>query len=125
MERTAGMHRGRPRLTTHSVLVFMTALPWSVLMTVGGLWLVTRGGQMMSTATQREPSPLQGVLIVGGVFWIAAGHLLFMSLVADRLFPRAHKTLVAGFEVLTTVLLFACAVLLVVLGVQAFGGGSP
>ncbi len=108
--------------TTSAALVVATAMPWAVLMVVGGIWLLTRGTAAVIALTLREPGSMLGVVQVGGVFWLAAGQLLFMSLVADRLFPRASRRLVAPFEIVTTVVLFSCVAWLVVLMVQALMG---
>jgi len=97
-------------------------MPWAGLMGVGGLWLLTGGTSAVIALSLREPGAMLGVVQVGGVFWVAAGQLLFMSLVADRLFPKASRRLVAPFEVVTSVVLFACVAWLMVLLVGVFGG---
>lgn len=100
----------------------LTAMPWAVLMVVGGLWLLTGGTSAVLALSMNEPGAVLGVVQVGGVFWIAAGQLLFMSLVADRLFPWASRRLVASFEVVTSVVLFVCVAWLVVLLIGVLGG---
>lgn len=101
--------------TASAAMVIATAMPWAVLMSVGGAWLLANGSSGMGPLVGPEQGPMHGVLKTGGVFWLAAGQLLFMSLVADRLFPRASRRLVAPLEVATSLALFGCVVWIVVL----------
>lgn len=71
----------RRRLTL--ALSVAIAAPWSLSLSVAGLWLLT---------TRSIPWP-SGVAITAfaGVTLLAAGQLVFLVFVADRLFPSAGK----------------------------------
>lgn len=106
--------------TASAALVISTALPWSVLMVVGGVWLLTLG-HASGLGGAVPGGPWRSLIRVGGVFWLASGQLLFMSLVADRLFPRASRRLVTPVEIATSVTLFLCVIWALILLVSWFG----
>lgn len=65
---------------------------WSLALSVVGLWL------LLST-----PAVLPGLVPVctsAGLAALAGGQVLFMTMVADRYFPKAHPHLVATLEIL-------------------------
>lgn len=86
------------RRAIRAVLI-LTALPWAVALTVAGLWLALAGWKVVPAA--------RAACVVGGAFWIVSGQLLFMCLVADRLFPRASRRLVSPLEIGTSVAVIA------------------
>lgn len=91
------------RRAIRAVLV-LTATPWALALSVGGLWLALSGWEVLPAA--------RAACVVGGAFWIVSGQLLFMCLVADRLFPRASQRLVGPLEIgssVAVILLFALA----------------
>ncbi|MEM9066738.1 MAG: hypothetical protein AAGB51_14760 [Planctomycetota bacterium] len=91
-------------------LLLAVALPWAVLMTVGGLWLLMPGA---------APAVLGDMpRAVLGVTAVAAGQLVFMCLVADRIFPGAERRTVWWIECFTCVVLFGGFAWLILL---AFG----
>lgn len=63
---------------------------WAWLMVVSGWWAVLSG--------PREWPILKGVSLLGGITMAAGGQLVFMVLVADRLFPYASRRLMLGLE---------------------------
>lgn len=74
---------------------------WSLALSVVGLWLLIS-----------EPAGLPGLVPVStsaGLAALAGGQVLFMTMVADRYFPRAHPRLVATLEVLAAGLFLAGA----------------
>ena len=78
---------------------------WSLAMSVVGLWLLVC-----------RPSEMPGLVPVStsaGLAALAGGQVLFMTMVADRYFPKAHPRLVAAFEIVTAGLFVA--------GAAAFG----
>jgi len=85
------------RRLTLSLLVAV-ALPWALVMTVGGLWLLAPGG------AGEFLSPLARTVL--GVTSVSAGQLVFMCLVADRIFPEAQRRTTWWLECFTCVVLF-------------------
>lgn len=86
------------------------ATPWAGAMTLAGLWLLAGGPE-----AERIP---QGFRFVLGMTAIAAGQLVFMCLVADRVFPLADRRAVWWVEVFTCVVLFGGALWLGVLAIS-------
>lgn len=70
---------------------------WALGMSVGGTWLIFHG-------VERWRLPAEAS-ILGGVFWIAAGELLFMCLVADRWFPGAARAVTWPLEIASSLVL--------------------
>ncbi|MCA9288564.1 MAG: hypothetical protein KDA05_08260 [Phycisphaerales bacterium] len=68
--------------------VLMAAIPWSSLLLVAGLWVLIE----MQFDIGRWPR------WVAGLTAILAGMLVFMCLVADRVFPRASRAVVGSVE---------------------------
>ena len=80
-------------------ILSLVATPWAAAMTLAGLWLLASAG--------RGDSGLSPVTrFVLGITALAAGQLVFMCLVADRLFPEANRRVVWWLEVFTCVVLF-------------------
>jgi Kef-type K+ transport system membrane component KefB len=79
-------------------LLILVATPWAALLTLAGLWL------LLGTSDHATPGPWPRV--VGGITATSAGMLVFMCLVADRLFPRASRPMVASIEVATSLIVF-------------------
>lgn len=68
----------------------VAAAAWAWLMVVCGWWAVLSG--------PREWPILKGVCLLAGVTMAAGGQLVFMVLVADRVFPGASRRLMLGLE---------------------------
>lgn len=77
---------------------------WASALVFIGLTLALGAGETMPLAFQ--PMPL-AVRVVLGLTAVAAGLLVFMCLVADRLFPRASRRVVWWGEIAMCVVLFA------------------
>jgi hypothetical protein len=81
------------------------ATAWAGALVVAGLALLT--GSMGRWAM------LGWGGVIGGITIIAGGQLVFMALVADRLFPAAARGVIGWIEVATCLVVFAGAVLIV------------
>lgn len=96
------------------VLLAGVATVWAALLVIVGFWLVFSVGPRWPMFS--VPATL------GGWTAVAMGAFVFMFLVADRVFPRAGRSVGWVFEV--------CAVVLFTIGLVAtaatlwFGGGS-
>ena len=74
---------------------------WALALSVVGLWLLVR-----------SPGAIPGLLPLStsaGLAALAGGQILFMTMVADRYFPRASQGLVATLEIAAACLFFAGA----------------
>lgn len=76
----------------------IAATAWSGLLALSGLWLLLGAGDRALVG--------QWPRIVGGITAIGAGLLVFMCLVADRIFPRASRLVVSTMEVAASVVVF-------------------
>ncbi len=85
------------RRVSLSVLA-LVATPWAGLLTMAGLWLLL----IASDHAGLGPWPR----MVGGVTAVGAGMLVFMCLVADRIFPRASRAVVASVEMVVSAVVF-------------------
>ncbi|MEM1329223.1 MAG: hypothetical protein AAGG07_01550 [Planctomycetota bacterium] len=92
-------------------LVVLTATPWAAVMIVGGLWV------LLSPDASRALAPILRFAL--GVTGIAAGQLVFLCLVADRVFPMAHRRMVWWFEIFSSMIVFGGFAWLLVLGASA------
>lgn len=81
----------RPR-TNIRVVLLVIATAWAMLMSFFGAWLWMHDPH----ALRFSPSIKQGLALSA----CSGGLFLFMTLVADRLFPRAQRTLASGLELL-------------------------
>jgi hypothetical protein len=79
-------------------LLILLASPWAALLTLAGLWLLLGASD--------HPALGPWPRAVGGVTAACAGLLIFMCLVADRLFPRASRPMVASIEAVTSMIVF-------------------
>lgn len=82
-------------------LVLLTATPWALLLAVAGVRLLEEGAAIVALPGAERVSAAAGMTA------LAAGMLVFMCLVADRLLPRANRTMVLGCELACCVVLFA------------------
>lgn len=82
-------------------LVLLTATPWALLLAVAGVRLLEEGVAITALPGTERFSAAAGVTA------LAAGLLVFMCLVADRLLPGAHRALVLACELVCCVVLFA------------------
>lgn len=95
-------------------LVLIAAIPWSSLLLVAGLWVLIE----MQFDIGRWPR------WVAGLTAILAGLLVFMCLVADRVFPRASRTLVGSVEAVVSVGVILGLLWLVALGANLVAMGA-
>lgn len=66
------------------------SLIWAGCMLLAGLWLAA--GEVQALGAVRRPALWAGVGLVAG------GQVVFLAMVADRYFPRAHPVLVLACE---------------------------
>lgn len=87
-----------------STVAFRTGVfsAWALALSVTGLWLLVGG--------PRELSGLSAVFTSAGIAALAGGQVLFMTMVADRLFPKAQPRVVATFELFSASLFLAGAI---------------
>lgn len=92
----------RPRVSEFAFVGLATA--WSFLLVLGGLWAALVGAF-------RWPS-FAAALVAAGIASIAAGHVVFLACVAERIFPRANRTVVLWMEMISCatffIAFFAC-----------------
>jgi len=81
-------------------LLGIAASTWALVMVIGGLWLWFRGASVWHLPN--------GAARVGSLFWIAAGELLFMCLVADRWFPRTSRLVIWPLEIAAVMVVLGC-----------------
>lgn len=72
---------------------------WSLALSIVGLWLLLCPPQDMPG--------LGPVCTSAGLAALAGGQVLFMTMVADRHFPKAHPRLVAALEIIAAGLFLA------------------
>ncbi len=77
--------------TASAALRTIVFTAWSLAMTVVGLWLIW--GKPLDLPMLRP------VFLSLGVMSVAGGQVLFMFMVADRLFPRASPRVVGMLEI--------------------------
>lgn len=80
-------------------LLVSVAAPWAALLAVSGLSLLFAGPRL--AALGETPR-----IVLGLAAW-AAGQLVFMCLIADRLFPLASRRAVWWIEIFTSTLMIA------------------
>jgi hypothetical protein len=72
---------------------------WALALSLVGLWLL---------GSPRDELPaMSPVFLSAGLAALAAGQILFMTMVADRSFPRAFPRLVAALELLALAVFLA------------------
>lgn len=95
---------GSRRVSLTVLALFAT--PWAGLLTMSGVWLllIARDHPALGIglATGIGPWPR----VVAGVTAVSAGLLVFMCLVADRMFPRASRAVVASVEMAASAVVF-------------------
>lgn len=97
-------------------IVVAVALPWALGLSLVGLWLLTSG---------REVWPRAGVAAgFAGMTLVAAGQLVFLVFVADRLYPTAARRVAPWVEVPLSLLVMVGCVLMVAAGVTAVVAGG-
>ncbi len=94
-------------------LVIAMALPWSVSLGVLGLWILL-GEHTMGMLSKPMVSGSAGICA------LAAGQLVFLMCIADRVFLRVPAALARSVELGLGAILFVGTV---VLSVAAIGGG--
>jgi hypothetical protein len=97
-------------------LLAMVAVPWAMMLVMGGLWLLIVAPNLWPLATPAA--------VVGGLTAIAAGHLVFAVCLADRLFPRAGRLLGAGVELASACAVFLGCAFLLAWTVWSWAGGG-
>lgn len=75
---------------------------WALSLSVAGLWLLI--------SPPAELAGLRPVFTSAGLAALAGGQVLFMTMVADRIFPKAQPRLVATFEAFAAALFLAGAI---------------
>lgn len=72
-------------------LVLLAAVPWSMALTIAGLWTLF---------SRRAVGPLSDPLVAAGVGCsaVACGQLVFMLCVSDRVFSRAARRMTVPAE---------------------------
>lgn len=86
-------------------LLIVFAVPWATGWTLLGLWLLFFAGASVEVAGLVIQTPMVG-RVGAGTASMAAGQLVFLCFVADRVYPRAHRVLVWPIEVMVATALF-------------------
>lgn len=86
----------RPGVAKLACVILLAA--WSILLVLWGLWSVLVGAA-------RWPG-FSAELTTAGVASIAAGHVVFLACVAERIFPRANRNVVLWMEMLSCAVFF-------------------
>ncbi|MBX3364055.1 MAG: hypothetical protein KF866_04755 [Phycisphaeraceae bacterium] len=98
-------------------LLMLTGVPWATGWTLLGLWLLGFAGAHTELAGfTLEMSPV--IRVFAGVTALAAGQLVFLCFMADRVYPRASRWLVWPIELGLSLAMFLG---LAVLGLAAIG----
>ncbi|MCL4222424.1 MAG: hypothetical protein KJZ65_13755 [Phycisphaerales bacterium] len=103
--------RARPRISEFALVGVATG--WSFSLVLAGLWSVVTG------ATRATGFSVE--LVSAGLGAIAAGHVVFLSCVAERIFPRANRTIVLWMEMISCVIFFVASTICLV---ALFGAAS-
>ncbi len=104
------------------LLVVLSATPWAAGWTVLGLWILLVAPSSVQIGSFEYTMP--GMLrFTAGLTSLAAGQLVFMCFVCDRLFPRAHRPAVwtAQLTASGAIILGAVALCFQVLWIYAGG----
>lgn len=77
------------------------ALNFTALLVFGTLWsvLLVVGGALLSTRAQGFPPSLFPMVVVLGLTSVCAGQYVFLTVVADRLFPGVRREVAMGAEI--------------------------
>lgn len=75
---------------------------WSFSLVLGGFWALVRGWSHWSG--------MGGALVAAGVAAVAAGHVVFLSCVAERIFPRANPNVVLWMEMISCATFFVASI---------------
>jgi len=89
----------------------------ALMLLFGSLWagLLVVGGAMLSTQGAATWPGMQNVVVAAGLSGVAGGFFVFSVIVADRIFPHAHRGLVIGLETLSGLaLLFGLLAIVVI-----------
>lgn len=92
------------RVTRNTSLGMLVALglPWAACWVIGGLWLVFDLSRAIPAA--------RWVVVIAGIGAIAAGQLVFLVTVADKLLPRVGRRIeVWAVELGLFAVFFLCA----------------
>jgi len=98
-------------------MLMCVAVPWAVGLSIGGLWLCL-------DAPSRWPG-MASPLWIAGLTVLAAGQLVFLVCVADRVCPLGARVLAAWLELPICVLVLLGAVALVWHAGTAMWSGGP
>jgi len=85
-------------------VLIAVATPWAATLAFVGLVLCFGATDLLPPAFRLMPA---GVRVVLGLTAVAGGHLVFMCLVADRVFPLASRRLVWWSELSVSAAVFA------------------
>ncbi len=106
-----------PARSLSLTLLMLAGVPWATGWTLLGLWLLGFAGadvHLGGTTVALAPA----VRWAAGLTALAAGQLVFLCFVADRVYPAAHKVLVWPLELALCATIFLG---LAVLGLVALG----
>ena len=102
-----------PRSVSLAVLVLI-ATAWATLMIEFGLWLAVQGPQVLAVP--------RIVRLPAGIAAISGGLVVFMIMVADRVFPIVGRRFSMWWVEMTTFLVFVFSA--AVSGLVVFSGGA-
>ena len=71
-------------------LIVVTALPWSLALGVLGVWLIDQHAEGLIAGPTASLS--------SGIAAICASQIVFLMCIADRVFPRTHKSISRTLE---------------------------
>lgn len=113
--------RTSPRVSR--MLLIAASLPWAAAWVVLGLWLIAEPTPGIASSGAMVLPPMLRWTV--GITSIAAGQLVFMCFVADRIFPGASRAAVWTAEIATCGVVFLGVLVLLGLflaGVPRDGG---
>ncbi len=96
--------RARPRISEFALVGLATG--WSFSLVLAGFWSLVTG------ATRATGFSME--LVSAGLGAIAAGHVVFLSCVAERIFPRANRTIVLWMEMISCIIFFVASTMCLV-----------
>lgn len=105
------------------LLVLLSATPWAAGWTVLGLWILLVAPASVQIGSFQYAAP--GLLrLTAGVTALAAGQLVFMCFVCDRLFPDAHRPAVWTAQLAASGTIIAGAIVLSLQVLWMYAGGA-
>jgi hypothetical protein len=74
------------------VVIRLVSLVWAFAMLLAGMWLAAGSAQLWA--------PIRLAALCAGIGLVAGAQVVFLAMVADRYFPRAHPVLVLVCELM-------------------------